>query len=152
MCELQGVKLSGERTGVSGCNLRFNLSAGREARSKLQHRCPQLEMWILTLTLTRDEHMLGAVSHAHHYLSFVSTLKKIYKKVSIAVFILIYITHMSQYSTFPNIKITYFHNAVFDYNALHIFYCSRMLPYFSYFVECGLSFYFIHKRAKVTPF
>lgn len=91
MCELQGVKLSGERTGVSGSNLRFNLSAGREARSELQHRWPELEMWSLTVNLTREEHMLGALSHAHHY---ISTLKEMYMKVSIPVFILLYITHM----------------------------------------------------------
>lgn len=101
MCELQGVKLSGERTGVCGGNLRFNLSAGREARSELQHRWPELEMWRLTSNLTCDEHMLGALSHAHHHLSFVSTLKKMYMKVSIPVFILLYITHMLLLTVLP---------------------------------------------------
>lgn len=151
MCELQGVKFSGERTGVSGGYLRFNLSVGREARSELQRRWPELEMWSLTLNLTCDEHMLGALSHAHHYLSFVRTLKEMYMKVSIPVFILL---HVTTHSTllFPDIKITYLHNAAFDYNAVHIFYCLLILPYFSYCVECGLSFYFIHKRAKVIPF
>lgn len=45
----------------------------------------------LTVNLTREEHMLGALSHAHHY---ISTLKEMYMKVSIPVFILLYITHM----------------------------------------------------------
>lgn len=86
--QLQGVKLNGERAGVFDSDLSFNLSAVRKTSPKLQHRRAELELWLLTLALCCQEHLLGAPSHTDHKLPAVSQLQRYTQEVTILVFVL----------------------------------------------------------------
>lgn len=86
--QLQGVKLNGERAGVFDSDLSFNLSAVRKTSPELQLRRAKLKLWILSLALYCQKHLLGAPSHTDHKLPSISQLQRHTQEVTIHVFVL----------------------------------------------------------------
>lgn len=60
---LQAVKFDGEGAGVFHGDFSLSLGAERQTGTQLQDRWAEFELWILTLTLGCNEHLLSAVRY-----------------------------------------------------------------------------------------